>query len=325
MKKRILVLRRGTEGLSTEPYATYLREQLPSYDVQRAATPHEEQELIERAWIATGVDICETALSRAEYLEMFACAFSGINHLPLEALKQHNVAVTNAGGIHAPGLAEQVIGYILMFSRRLHEGLRQKQRHEWRHYQASELTGSTVTIVGLGSIGLEVTKRLQGFEVNTIGVRYTPSKGGPTDRVIGFDPIDFHDALAQTDYLVLASPLTETTRGIISREELITLPPHATIVNIARGGLIDTDDLVWALRDGAIRAVALDVTDPEPLPADHPLWTLGNVLITPHMGGHTPKHWERLAAILVQNVTHLEGGGEIENLQNLVLAPETGL
>jgi phosphoglycerate dehydrogenase-like enzyme len=323
MSTRIVVLRRGTEGLSTEPYADRLREKLPDYDVRRAATPQEERKLLEEAWIATGVEIDETALSGAQHLELFACAFSGYNHLPVETLKQKGIAVTNAAGIHAPGLAEQVMGYILTFSRRLHEGLRRKERHEWRHYQASELVDSTVTIVGLGSIGQEVVTRLQGFGVDTIGARYTPSKGGRTDEVIGFDDAAFHDALARTDYLVLASPLTATTEGLVGREEVVTLPPDAVLVNIARGGLVDTDALVWALRDGALRGAALDVTDPEPLPADHPLWDLSNVLITPHMGGHTPRHWEQLADILARNVEHLETGSSVEELKNLVLGPDS--
>jgi phosphoglycerate dehydrogenase-like enzyme len=321
MSERILVLRRGTEGLSTEPYADILRRKLPEYDVRRAATRREERRLIRDAWVATGVDIEAETLAAADRLELFACAFSGINHLPLDALERQQVAVTNAAGIHAPGIAEQVLGYMLVFNRRLHEGWRRKERHEWRHYQASELVGSTVTVVGLGSIGTEVVRRLQGFDVRTIGVRYTPSKGGDTDEVIGFDDEAFDDALARTDYLVLAAPLTPTTEGLVGYEELVTLPPTATVINVARGGLVDTDALVWALRDGAIAHAALDVTDPEPLPPDHPLWDFGNVLVTPHMGGHTPRHWERLADILQRNVSRLANGDDVHTLENLVYAP----
>jgi phosphoglycerate dehydrogenase-like enzyme len=298
---------------------------LPDHDVRRAATPHQERQLLKQAWIATGVGINEKMLPEATNLDLFACVFSGIDHLSIEEFKRNQIAVTNAAGIHAPGIAEQVLGYMLIFSRRLHEGLRRKNRREWRHYQASELTDKTVTVVGLGSIGTEIIQRLQGFNPHTIGVRYTPSKDGPTDEIIGFEDEAFHDALARTDYLILSSPLTDTTANLIGRPELITLPPHATLINVARGGLVDTEALVWAVRDGAIGAAALDVTDPEPLPADHPLWGFDNVLITPHVGGHTPKHWERLADILCQNVKHLQQGGDIKHLQNLVLSPETQL
>jgi len=310
----IVVLREGTEGLDMADYAAEIRERLPEADVGYARTPHEERELVRSATVVTGSDIDESLLEAAGELELFACTFAGTDHLPTAALRDRGVTVTNAGGIHAPGIAEQVIGNVLVFARNLHEGWRRKGNREWRHFQAHELTDSTVTIVGLGSIGQAVAQRLRGFEVDTIGVRYTPQKGGPTDEVVGFEERPFHDALARTDYLVVASPLTDLTRGLIGEAELATLPPRAVIVNVARGPILDTDAVVDALRSESLRGVALDVTDPEPLPEEHPLWTLENALITPHTGGHTPKHWSRLADILASNYGALGTGGELENV-----------
>jgi len=206
------------------------------------------------------------------------------------------------------GIAEQVLGYILVFSRRLHEGMQRARKGEWRHYQAQEFKDSTVTVVGMGAIGHAIVERLQGFDVDTVGVRYTPEKGGPTDEVIGFDDQEFHSALARTDYLVLSTPLTEVTDELIGAEEFATLPPRAVLVNVCRGGVVDTDDLLDALQKEQLSGAALDVTDPEPLPPDHPLWSMQNVFITPHMGGHTPKHWERLADIVARNVEKLDEG-----------------
>jgi phosphoglycerate dehydrogenase-like enzyme len=240
----------------------------------------------------------------------------------MDTLREKNVTVTNASGIHATSIAEQVLGYILMFSRRLNEGLVRKSNREWRHYQSYELSEKTVTIVGLGAIGEEVVQRLQGFETHTIGVRYTPSKGGPTDEVIGFDDEDFHAALARTDYLVLASPLTDTTFGLVGEQEFATLPPESVLVNISRGKIVDTSDLVDALQHEQIRGAALDVVDPEPLPSDHPLWSLSNTLITPHNAGHTPKHWERLADIVASNVKQIEESEDYRGLENQVLVPQ---
>lgn len=318
----ILVLRQGTEGLSTEAYADEIRTLLPEADVRRARTPKEERTLIERAPVVTGVGIDSDLLARANELKLFACAFSGFNHLPTERLQERGIAVTNASGIHASGIAEQVIGNILVFARNIHEGWRRKQRREWRHYKASELTGSTVTILGLGSIGEAVAKRLSGFEVETIGARYTPAKGGPTDEVIDITDEDaVHEALARTEYLVVSTPLTEATRGLIGKEELITLPTEGIVINVARGPIVDTDALVWAIRDECLRGAALDVTAPEPLPEDHPLWGFGNVLITPHMGGHTPRHWERLAKILAGNYRILVESGRVDEFENQVITP----
>ncbi|WP_336343168.1 D-2-hydroxyacid dehydrogenase [Halalkalicoccus ordinarius] len=318
----VLVLREGTEGLSTEPYAAELRERLPDHEVRRARTPGEERDLITDARVVTGVRIDEGLLSHADRLELFACAFAGTEHLPMDALRERGITVTNAGGIHAPGIAEGALGNVLVFARRLHEGWRRKGNREWRHFQSGELTGSTVTVVGLGSIGRALVQRLEGMEVETIGVRYSPEKGGPTDEVIGFEEEALHDALARTEYLVIACPLTDTTRGLIGEAEFATLPPEAVVINVARGPIVDTDALVNAIQFNGIRGAALDVTDPEPLPPNHVLWGFENVLITPHTGGHTPRHWDRLAEIVADNVERFEETDSFEGLENVVFAPE---
>ncbi|WP_323174212.1 D-2-hydroxyacid dehydrogenase [Natrialba sp. PRR66] len=311
----VVVLREGTEGLSMESYAETLRERLPNHTVALARTPAEERELVPQARVVTGITVEEDLLERAERLELFACTFAGTDHVPMEALAEYGVAVTNAGGIHAPGIAEQSIANMLVFARNLHEGWRRKQNSEWRHFQSHEFTGSTVTVVGLGSIGQEIVQRLAGFEVETIGIRYTPEKGGPTDEVLGFEAEDVHEAFARSEYVVLACPLNDLTRGLVGADELATLPPNAVVVNAARGGLVDTDALVSALQSNGIRGAALDVTEPEPLPNDHELWDLENCLLTPHTGGHTPKHWDRLADIVAHNVSALEDGdAELENV-----------
>ncbi|WP_433627208.1 NAD(P)-dependent oxidoreductase [Halomicrococcus sp. NG-SE-24] len=315
----IVVLREGTEGLSMESYAEELRERLPDRTVALARTPKQERNLVTDARVVTGITVDEDLLTRAERLELFACTFAGTDHVPMDAFAERGVAVTNAGGIHAPGIAEQAIGNVLVFARRLHEGWRRKQRAEWRHFQSGELTDSTVTVVGLGSIGKAVVQRLQGFDVETIGVRYTPEKGGPTDEVVGFEEEAIHDAFSRSEYVVVACPLNDMTRGLVGESEFATMPTDAVLVNTARGPIVDTDALVSALRSNKIRGAALDVTDPEPLPADHPLWNLENCLVTPHTGGHTPRHWERLADIVAANVERLDTG---ETLENQVLAPK---
>lgn len=206
---------------------------------------------------------------------------------------------------------------MLTFARRLDEGRRRQRRREWRRFQSfTELAGSTVTVVGLGSIGETLVERFEGFDVDTVGVRYSPEKGGPTDEVVGYD--DLPEVLPGTDVLVLACPLTETTEGLIGEGELDALPTDAIVVNAARGGVIDTPALVDALRSNALHGAALDVTDPEPLPSDHDLWGFENVFLTPHVAGHTPKYWERRADILVENLERVDETGEYDGLRNQV-------
>ncbi|MCO8243462.1 MULTISPECIES: D-2-hydroxyacid dehydrogenase [unclassified Haladaptatus] len=314
----ILVLRSDTHGLPAKDYADLLSQRLPNHRVHLARTSSDERDLIERADVVSGVDIDENLLEYAENLRLFAGVAAGYNHLPLEAFSEMGVTVTNASGIHAPNIAEQVLGYVLSFSRRLREGWEREKRHEWRHFQAEELKDSTVTVVGLGAIGTAIVDRFAGFDVHTIGVRYTPEKGGPTDEVIGFEREAFHDAVSRTDYLLIAAPLSDTTRGLVSEEEFKTLPPNARVVNVGRGQIIDTDALVSAIQNNQINGAALDVTDPEPLPADHPLWRFENVTITPHNAGHSPKHWDRLAEIVANNVNRLAETNGREELENVV-------
>ncbi|MFB6129680.1 MAG: D-2-hydroxyacid dehydrogenase [Salinigranum sp.] len=308
----IVVLRQKIHGLPAADYAAELRERLPDRSIELARTPSAERELLSRARVATGHRIDEEALAAAENLELFACIYAGTDHLPLEALSERGVAVTNAAGVHVPNVAEYVVGGILALARRFDLAWHRAEHREWRSFQAFELRGSTVTVVGLGRIGTGVVGRLEPFGVETLGVRYTPEKGGPTDEVFGFDEI--HEALYRTDYLVLACPLTEATERLIDAEAFETLPPHAVVVNVARGGVIETDALVAALRKNDVGGAVLDVTDPEPLPEDHPLWGFENVLVTPHNAGYTPHYFERLADVVAENLRRLDAGeSELEN------------
>lgn len=311
----VAVLRHKIHGLSAADLAECLRERLPDREIALGRTPAEERESLRTARVAAGRTIDEGTLDEAERLELFACVYAGTDHLPLEVLEAEGVAVTNAAGVHAPNVSEHAVGAMLAFARNFTRAWRRTERREWRSFPTRELQGSTVTVVGLGAIGEAIVERLGAFGVETLGVRYTPEKGGPTDEVFGFDEI--HTALARTDYLVLACPLTETTRHLVDEEAFETLPVDAALVNVARGGVVDTDALLSALRSNAVRGAFLDVTDPEPLPEGHPLWNFGNVVITPHNAGHTPNYHDRLADIISENVRTLDSGGD--DLRNRVV------
>jgi phosphoglycerate dehydrogenase-like enzyme len=319
----IVILRGKAHGIPTTELANALRERLPDYDIRMGQTPYETRELVRHAPVVAGLGIDTSLVDTAEELEYFACGAAGTGHLPMDRLAEKNVTVTNASGVHGSNIAEHVVGWMLMIARRLDEGLRRQQNHEWRHFQAfGELKESTVTVVGLGALGTSIVDRLEPFGVDTIGVRYTPSKGGPTDEVIGFDPEDFHKVLSRTDYLVLACPLTDTTRGLLDSEEFNTLPEDAVVINVGRGPTINTDALVDALHDNEIHKAAIDVTDPEPLPMEHHLWNLENVLITPHVSGHTDEYWTRTADIVTRNVQAATAHGGYHDLENQVFDPE---
>ena len=299
----LLVLGEKFNGLAPADLATALRDRLPDWRIGEATTPNPPREQVANATVVVGPNVDPGLLADAPDLELFACAYAGYDHLPLSDLAAHDVAVTTAGGVHVPNVAEQAVGFVLTFARGLHDAWRRQERREWRVTDPGELAGSTVTVVGLGAIGTGIAERLAPFGVETVGVRHSPEKGGPCDEVVGYD--ELHDAIARSAYVVLACPLTEETEGLIDEAALHALPTDAVLVNVARGGVVDTDALVAMLRSGGIRGAALDVTDPEPLPEDHPLWNFGNVQITPHSAGRTPAYHDRLADIVAENARRL--------------------
>jgi phosphoglycerate dehydrogenase-like enzyme len=317
-ERQILVLNQAAHGDPVERYVDALRKRLPDHRIEFAQTPREARDLIESARVVTGLSLPDELMNAAGRMEWFACIAAGTDHLPLSELEERGVVVTNASGVHGPNIAEHVLGAILSFKRRFRDAWDRQEREEWRHFRGSELQGDTVTIVGLGAVGMALVERLSGFGVETIGVRYTPSKGGPTDNVIGFDDENFHDALARTDDLVLCCPLTDTTKALISESELEILSSTGILVNVGRGRLVDTDALTDAIQNNKLGAAAIDVTDPEPLPRGHPLWTFQNVMITPHASGYTPEYYARVADIVVENIETITETGSYETIENRV-------
>ena len=307
----VLVLREGVHGMPASDYRDALRERLPDRTVRLARTPGEERTLLPRARVATGPRLPEPLLDAIPEagLELFACAYAGTEHLPLRTFAEAGVAVTNAAGVHAPNVAEYVCGALLTEARGFDRAATQATRGEWQHFATRDLQGSTAVVVGLGAIGSAVCERLDAFGVTTVGVRRRPEQGGVADTVVGPDAFD--ERVADADHLVLACPLTEATRGLVDRETFRTLPPAAHLVNVARGPVVDTEALVDALRRNRLGAATLDVTDPEPLPQDHPLWDLARV--TPHNAGHTPAYYDRLAGIVATNVPRLDGDEPLRN------------
>ncbi|GAB2921800.1 D-isomer specific 2-hydroxyacid dehydrogenase family protein [Nonomuraea fastidiosa] len=215
---------------------------------------------------------------------------------------------TAATGAYGPAVAEHALALMLAAARSLH---RHARATTWGRNDSRVLAGSTVAIVGAGGIGRSLTRLLEPFGCRVVAV---------SDRgeVPGADTIlpraRFREALPEADYVVVAAPATPETRGMFGTHEFGLMREDAWLVNVARGSLVVTDELVEALRSGAIGGAALDVTDPEPLPDGHPLWTLENVLITPHSANPRPAYWRGLADRVTANVRHLIAGEPLEGI-----------
>ncbi|VFU09463.1 D-isomer specific 2-hydroxyacid dehydrogenase NAD-binding [Methylocella tundrae] len=229
------------------------------------------------------------------------------------------VVVTNAGDAYAPFVAEHALALLLALFRRLPDALGQMAKHEWDPAIGAgmkTLDEAVVTIFGFGNIGREIAARLRPFGARIIAVNRAGTPQPLADETFSRDQLG--EALKVSDALIVAAPLTESTRHAIGADELAALPRRAVVVNIARGEIIDAGALSAALKKGVIAGAGLDVTDPEPPPSDDPLWTCRNVVITPHvavMGGELPSR--RLAAIVERNLVRFMKGEELEHRVSL--------
>jgi phosphoglycerate dehydrogenase-like enzyme len=216
-----------------------------------------------------------------------------------------HVAVHNARGVYDAPLAEWVLGAILAMQRGLVQARDAQARHEWDTIEPPELFGRRVVILGLGSIGTAIADRLRPFGVEVIGV-------GRTGRAGVRSLADLDEVLRDAEILVNMLPLTGATKGLLDARRLGLLPDGALLVNAGRGRTIDTAALVAELRTGRLRA-ALDVTDPEPLPKDHPLWALPNALISPHVAGDSPASTLRSFELAGDQVRRFAAGEPLIN------------
>ncbi|HVZ08252.1 D-2-hydroxyacid dehydrogenase [Rhodopila sp.] len=196
------------------------------------------------------------------------------------------VVVTNAGRSHSPMVAEHAVTLLCALTRRLHLLAERQILHAFDRQipqPLATLEDATVVVLGYGGIGRETARRLKAFGARVIAVARSARADDLADAVVASP--DLHAVLARADALVVTAALTEETRGMIDATALAAMKPGGLLVNIARGGLVDTRALMQALHSGHLAGAGLDVTDPEPLPPGHPLWTCPNVIITPHVAG----------------------------------------
>jgi phosphoglycerate dehydrogenase-like enzyme len=265
-----------------------------------ATTPEQTDEKLPSAEILLSARFPAEKLDSAPDLRWIQSLSAGVDHFDRDALSEAEVALTSASGVHAEPIGEQVLAYLLAFERNLQKGFRQQERRVWENYGGKELRDETVGILGLGAIGGRVAELASAFGTEVIGTKRDPeSAPDGVDEVFG--PDGLYEVLSRSDYVVLAVPLTDETRGLIGEAEIRTMPSSAVLVNVARGEVVDEDALTTALQQGHLRGAALDVFEEEPLPQGSPLWDLSNVLVTPHMAGSTPHYYERCASLFARN------------------------
>lgn len=244
-------------------------------------------------------------LDRLTGLKVISNYGVGVDHINLSDAAARGIPVGNTPGILNGATADMGFALLLAAGRRLTEGDRYAKSPEFTVYDPGymlgrEIHGTTLGIIGMGSIGEEVAQRARAFEMTVL--YHNRTRKVDEESRLGVRYATFDELLAASDYVMLCVPLTDETRGLIGAAELTKMKSTAILINIARGPVVDTDALVSALQKRAIYAAGLDVTDPEPLPRDHPLLQLDNVTIAPHLGSATEQTRRKMAEVSVENL-----------------------
>jgi len=259
-------------------------------------------------------DMAEAA-RRAVRMKWFNSIYAGLEHMPLALMQERGVVVTNGAGINAITIAEYVVMGMLTVAKGYREVVHAQDRHEWLMDSPGkrELFGSKALLLGMGAIGSLIAERLAPFGVEVTKVRRTPGPGT-------LAPDQWRAKLGEFDWVILAVPATPETDGMIGAAELAAMKSDAVLVNIARGTVVDQDALVDALKANRIHSAFLDVTTPEPLPADHELWSLPNAHITMHLSGRAQdKMFIRSVDRFLVNLERYRKGEPLEPMVDLTL------
>jgi len=285
---------------------------LPYDDSDGPVPGADEAEGILRSWTFRRWKQLVAEGPRIRWMHTLSAGVDGL--LVPEVRSKKGLILTESGTAFTDSIPEFVMAWILMVARRLPQFIDQQRDHRWEGIQQDELTDATIGIVGLGPIGLGVAKRAKAFGMRTLGLRRHDRPAENVDEVVtsaeGLDRL-----VRESDYIVIAAALTEETRHIIGKAEIAKMKPTAWIVNIARGEHIDQDALLDALQSKAIGGACLDVTTPEPLPKDSPLWDLPNVYIAPHNStGNAPSVRRRQREIFIDNLQRFSKGEPLENV-----------
>jgi len=275
-----------------------------------------------------GPDIVATAgygrtigkiIEKAPNLRWVQTWSAGVDAIPLDVLKAHSVHLTNASGVHPKPISESIFGFILSISRGITQSYELQLQKTWRPglgtgFDLREVHGSSIGILGAGAIGSETAKIAKAFDMRTLGFARSETPREYFDLVTS----DLSAVLGQSDIVVNILPLTATTRHIIGKAEFAQMKKDSIYITVGRGPTTDFTALSEALTNGVIGAAGVDVTEPEPIPDGDPLWSVPNLVITPHISGSTQYYQERASEIFLENLkAYIETGKPVRNIVDL--------
>lgn len=248
-------------------------------------------------------------IAAATNLKWLNSIYAGVDHFPLEQLKSQNTILTNGAGLNSAPIAEFAIMMMLSAAKRMDTIIDNQRKHEWLEVPpgTTEIADSKALIIGYGGIGQQIAKQLSGFGIEITAVRRSQSED---PQIVGLK--EWQDRLGEFDWVFVSAPATEETNHLLGADEFAKMKNSAWLVNVARGTLVDQEALLEALNQNTIGGAALDVSDPEPLPKDHPLWDAPNCLITMHLSGQAQtRMFQRAAARFVENLKRYQAGEEM--------------
>jgi D-2-hydroxyacid dehydrogenase (NADP+) len=295
-------------------FSKRLQQEFPRVDVVNLPDYKRVDEEIVDAEIVIAWSIKPGQIAAAKKLRWIHSPAAAVHQLMFPELIHSEIVLTNAREVHGPVVAEHVIALVFALAKKIPASVRLQQKHVWGQQilwdevpRIREVAGATLGIIGLGSIGRPTVKNAKAMGMRVIAAREHPEKGSEgADVVIGMAQV--HELFTEADYIVLAAPVTDSTRSIANAERLALMKPDACLINVGRGPLVDEAALASALREKKIGGAALDVFPKEPLAADSPLWDVPNLLITPHTAALTAKLWERHYALFSDNLRRYLNG-----------------
>jgi phosphoglycerate dehydrogenase-like enzyme len=274
--------------------------------------------------LAWGLPADRTA--EATKLKWLQTVSAGVDRVDQQTLKERGILLTNSSGIHATNIAEHVLSLMFAFARRLPDHFGSQRQHVWNRTgepaiagspPVFELAGQTLFVVGMGHIGEAVARKAKGLDMRVVGAvrRADKTRATYADEVIMQSAL--RSRIGEADHVAICMPLTNDTRGMFDATMLAAMKEGSFLYNIGRGAIVDQEALYEQLASGRLGGAGLDVTSPEPLPSDNPLWAFGNVIITPHVSGGSPKLWERGVDLWIENIRRYTNGEPLLNLVDL--------
>jgi phosphoglycerate dehydrogenase-like enzyme len=312
-KKKIVITQDLDQSLITQ-----VKEIVPDWDIIVGKDRDIWQQHLNDAEIIAGwkkgMEVeCLSPNSKLKWLQSWS---AGVNSLPLDVLDSRNILVTSANGVHAFPISETIFGLMLGLTRKIHTYVKNQQARKWHHSGMKlEMHEKTIGIIGVGTIGKEVAKIAKAFDMKVIGIRHSGKQQEFVDEMYNQHHLD--EILPSCDYVVVTLPLTKDTHHLFNAKQFDIMKSSAFFINIGRGEIVNEEALIQALQAGNISGAGLDVFEQEPLSTDSPLWSLENVIITPHTSGSTEHYNQRVIEnILIPNLKNYISG--IQPSVNLV-------